>query len=159
MFTNIFKVLKDPNSFIIWFISTVIAFFLWFIYSNIDYVAANYDSRIFAYFDAGLSWVMILLLPLMIAGIFYRSFRFGVDWATERPSWFLGIFAWALSAIISGTACCWVSLISVLGLTSVITFLDIFPFHGTEIKLISIAILFYSFLDLYKNLEVCKIKK
>ena len=77
MLKNIFKVFKDPNSFIIWFLSTVVAFFLWFLYSDIDYVAANYDSRIFAYFDAGLSWIMILVLPLMIAGIFYRSFRFG----------------------------------------------------------------------------------
>ncbi len=79
MLKNIFKVFKDPNSFIIWFLSTVVAFFLWFLYSDIDYVAANYDSRIFAYFDAGLSWIMILVLPLMIAGIFYRSFRFGVN--------------------------------------------------------------------------------
>lgn len=159
MFRNILKVLKNPNSFIIWFFALIAAFVLWFLYSDIDYVAANYDSHIFAYIDMGLSWVMILLLPLMVAGIFYRSFYFGLAWATDRPSEFLGILAWGLSAVISGTACCGVSLISVLGLTSVLSFLDMFPYHGVELKAVGILLLIYSFIDLYRNLEVCKRKK
>ena len=146
MLKNIFKVFKDPNSFIIWFLSTVVAFFLWFLYSDIDYVAANYDSRIFAYFDAGLSWIMILVLPLMIAGIFYRSFRFGVNWLTERPTGFIGVFVGSVSAVITGTVCCGVSL-------------DIFPYHGIELKFLGILFLLYGFTDLYRNLELCKIKK
>ncbi len=78
MFKNIAKVLKNPNSFIIWFLSTIIVFFLWYAYSAIDYVAANYRSYTFAYFDMILSWIMIIFLPLIIAGIFYRSFHFGM---------------------------------------------------------------------------------
>lgn len=73
---NILKVLKNPNSFIIWFLSTVIALILWYSYSDIEYVAANYRSHFFAYFDTALSWMMITLFPLIIAGIFYRSLYF-----------------------------------------------------------------------------------
>lgn len=159
MFKNIAKVLKNPNSFIIWFLSTIIVFFLWYAYSAIDYVAANYRSYTFAYFDMILSWIMIIFLPLIIAGIFYRSFHFGMIWVTERPLGFLGILAGIVSAVITGAACCGVSLISVLGLTSVIAFLDIFPYHGTEIKSLGVLFLIYSFSDLYKNLGVCRIKK
>jgi hypothetical protein len=159
MLSNILKVLKNPNSFIIWFLSTVIALILWYMYSDIEYVAANYQSHVFAYFDTGLSWTLILLFPLIIAGIFYRSMYFGVRGVTEKKSGFLGIIAGIVSIFITGAACCGVSLISVLGLTSVITFLDIFPYHGIELKVLGILLLVYSFSDLYRNLEVCKIKK
>lgn len=78
---------------------------------------------------------------------------------TEKKSGFLGIISGIVSIFITGAVCCGVSLVSVLGLTSVITVLDIFPYHGIEIKMIAIAFLIYSFFDLYRHLEVCKIKK
>lgn len=76
MFSNILKVLRNPNSFLIWFLSSGVAFFLWYIYSDIEYVAANYQSHFFAYFDAFLSWCMVVFFPLIIAGIVYRSLYF-----------------------------------------------------------------------------------
>ena len=86
MFSNILKVLKNPNSFIIWFLATVIAILIWYIYSDVEYVAANYRSHFFAYFDTFLSWCMIICLPLIVAGIVYRSLYFGVRSIEDRPS-------------------------------------------------------------------------
>lgn len=51
------------------------------------------------------------------------------------------------------------TLISVLGLTSVIGFLEIFPYHGIEIKLLGILMLSYSVYDLYFHLDECKIPR
>jgi hypothetical protein len=64
-----------------------------------------------------------------------------------------------MSALITGCACCGVSLLSFLGLTSIISFLSIFPYDGLELKVLAILLLIYSFIDLYRNLEVCKVKK
>ncbi len=158
MLSNIFKVLKNPNSFIIWFLTTAIAIVLWYIYSDIEYVWGNYGLT-FAYLDAFLSWMMIILFPLMIAGIVHRSLAFWSRWLTEKKSGFLGIAWGVISAFITWCACCGVSLLSFLGLTSVISFLSIFPYDGLEIKLLAILLLLYSFSDLYRHLEVCKIKK
>lgn len=44
-------------------------------------------------------------------------------------------------------------------MTSLITFLELFPYHGIELKVLGIILLLYSFRDLYTNLEVCKIRK
>lgn len=56
MLTNISKVLRDPLSASIWGITMLIAVILWYRYSQIDYVAANYESHTFAYIDTALSW-------------------------------------------------------------------------------------------------------
>ena len=159
MFRNVLKVLRNPNSFIVWFFVTLITLSVWYVYSDVEYVAANYQSHFFAYFDIFLSWCMIILFPLMIAGILYRSLYFGMRGVTEKKSGFIGIFSGIVSGFIAGASCCGPSLISLFGLTSVITFLEVLPYHGTEIKTLGIALLIYSFYDLYKNLEVCKVRK
>jgi uncharacterized membrane protein len=61
-----------------------------------------------------------------------------------------------ISVFITGASCCGITLISVLGLSSVIGFLEIFPYHGLEIKALSIALLIYAVLDSLRNLESCK---
>lgn len=101
MLKNIFAVLKNPNSFIVWFLSSFLAITLWYAYSDIEYVAGNYQSHTFAYFDMILSWIMVLLLPLMIAGIVYRSLYFGIYRATERKVGFLGIFGGIIGLFIT----------------------------------------------------------
>jgi hypothetical protein len=50
-------------------------------------------------------------------------------------------------------------MISVLGLTSVISFLEIFPYHGIELKILGFLLLVFSLLYLLRDLETCEIPK
>ncbi len=156
MLKNFQKLLKNPVASSILILMIILSIIIWYKYSAIDYVAANYQSRFYAYFDTFLSWCAIILLPLMLSGIVYRSMLFGIrDWS-ERPSGFLWLMWWVFSVFITGASCCGITLISVLGLTSVIGFLEIFPYHGIELKILGVLMLLYSVYDLYSHLEVCK---
>lgn len=158
MLQNFFKVIRYIPSWIIWIITTVLAFFLWYHYSDIEYVAWNYQSYTFAYLDTFLSWMMILCFPVVLSWIVYKSLHFWKKNLKKRSS-FLWIISWIASTFITGCVCCWVSLLSVLGLTSIIAFLEILPYDGLEMKGLAIALLLWTTIDTLKNLEVCKIKK
>lgn len=76
MFTNVSKVFRYLPSALSWIMTTLTAIVLWYLYSEIDYVAANYESHTFAYVDMALSWGVIVLFPLLIAAIVYRGMHF-----------------------------------------------------------------------------------
>lgn len=158
MLQKLKKIFTYRISFIAWLLTSILAFLLWYIYSDIEYVAGNYQSYVFAYIDLGLSLLMILCFPLIVAGIVYKSLHF---WKKhlKKSSSFLGIMSGILSTFITGCVCCGVSLLSVLWLTSVIAFLEVFPYDGLEVKAIAILLLLYSTYDILVNLETCKIKK
>jgi hypothetical protein len=158
MFRNLKKIFTFHASFLTWCITTLLAFFLWYSYSDIDYVAGNYQSYTYAYFDTLLSWIMILCFPLIISGIVYKSLHFWKKNVKKHTS-FMGILSGIISTFITGCVCCGVSLLSLLWLTSVIAFLEVLPYDGLEVKFWAILILLYSTFDMLNNLEVCKIKK
>ena len=159
MFKNIFKIFKDRISTTLFVILLLLAITIWYKYSAIDYVAANYQSYFYAYFDTFLSWCAIILFPLMISGIFYRSMNFGIQSWKQKVSWFFGFIGWVISVFITGASCCGITLISVLGLTSVIGFLEIFPYHGLELKILGVCLLSYSVYDLYAHIDECRLSK
>jgi hypothetical protein len=77
MFTNLKKIFLYTPSFFTWLISFLLSIGIWYYYSDIEFVAANYRSWAFAYYDVFLSWMMILFFPLVLAGIVYKSLLFG----------------------------------------------------------------------------------
>ena len=156
MIKNLLKLFKNRYTLTVYMILLIVAIFIWYRYSAIDYVAANYQSYFYAYFDTFLSWCAILLFPLLLTGIVYRSIIFGTREWGARSSGFLGLIGWVFSLFITWASCCGITLISVLGMTSVIGFLEIFPYHGIELKILGILMLFYAVYDLYSHLEVCK---
>ena len=158
MWKNLVKIITFLPSWITWWVSIVVAFYLWYSYSDIEYVAGNYQSYTFAYIDTLLSYIMILCFPIVLAAIVYKSLHF---WKrnVKKGTSFFAVFSWIISTFITGCVCCWVSLLSVLGLTSIISFLEILPYDGLEVKSFAILLLVYSTYDALKNLEVCKIKK
>lgn len=158
MFQNLKKILTFRFSFFTWWISTLFAFSLWYTYSDIEYVAGNYQSYFYAYFDMALSWIMIVCFPIILSGIVYKSLHFWKKNLKKRSS-FLGIISGIMSTFITGCVCCGVSLLSLLWLTSVIAFLEVLPYDGLEVKFFAILLLLYSTVDILRNLEVCKIKK
>lgn len=156
---NTYRVLQNPFSFITWFIVFLLSTFSWYWFSDIHYVAANYKSYTYAYFDSALSFGVVLFFPLLLAAIVYRSFLFGFSPTAKEPRWFLGIIGGITGIFISGASCCGVTLISLLGLTSVIGFLEIFPYDGLEIKILWLILLLYAYFDIYAHIDNCKIKK
>jgi hypothetical protein len=91
MFSHILRVLRNPFSFAVWLISFCIVSFFWYSYSAIDYVAANYQSYTYAYFDTFLSWGVILFLPLILSGIVYKSLLFGYKKEKAKSSHIFGV--------------------------------------------------------------------
>lgn len=77
-FKNFQKLLRNPIGSLPLIVLMILSIFIWYRYSAIDYVAANYQSYFYAYFDAFLSWCAIILFPLMMSGIIYRSVTFGI---------------------------------------------------------------------------------
>jgi hypothetical protein len=77
MLRNLRKIFFYPPSLFTWLISSGVSIGLWYAYSDMEFVAANYRSWAFAYYDTFLSWMMILFFPLIIAGIVYKSLLFG----------------------------------------------------------------------------------
>ena len=152
------KILTFRPSLMTWGFTSILAGFLWYSYSDVDYVAWNYQSYAYAYIDTAFSWIMILCFPIIVAGITYKSLHFWKKNIKKRSS-FLGILSGIMSTFITGCVCCGVSLLSVLGLTSVIAFLEVLPYDGLEVKGVAILLLLYSTWDTLKNLEVCRIKK
>lgn len=153
---NIEKISKHTWARITMIVSFFCISYLWYIYSDVEYVIANYRSYIFAYFDTLLSWCVILLFPLLLGGIVYKSMVFGRRAHHTKKHTLLGPISGIISVFITGASCCGITLISVLGLSSVIGFLEIFPYHGLEIKTLSVLILLYAVGDMLKNLESCK---
>ena len=153
---NLTKISKHFWARITLWVGVLWLIYIWYLYSDIDYVAANYESYIFAYYDMFLSWCLILLFPLLIASIIYKSMLFGQRSTHQKKSGLLGMLSGIISVMITGASCCGITLISVLWLSSVIGFLEIFPYHGLEIKTLGILILLYAVWDSVRNLESCK---
>lgn len=157
MFSSLYKVFGLLSIRILWMICLFMTIYIWYFYSAIDYVAANNASYFYAYFDTFLSWGVILFFPLIVSGIVYKSLIFWARHQNIKTSGWLGILGGVFWIFITGASCCGVTLISVLGMTSVIGFLEIFPYHGLEIKTLGLIVLIYTCWDLYKNIDVCKI--
>lgn len=77
MVKNLHKLLRNSYTLTLYIAFLIPSIFIWYHYSALDYVAANYQSYFFAYSDAFLSWCAILLFPLLLTGIVYRSMIFG----------------------------------------------------------------------------------
>lgn len=150
-------ILRQTTSRYTLIISTLWMIYIWYIYSDIQYVAANYQSTLFAYFDTFLSWSMIGIFPIFLSSIVYKSILFGRKNSITH-SGLAGLFSGIIWVCITGASCCGITLISVLGLSSIIGFLEIFPYHGLEIKTAWIIILLYATYTSLKNLNSCKRK-
>lgn len=74
---SLLHILRETISRYTVIISTLGMMYIWYIYSDIHYVTANYQSHIFAYFDTFLSWSVIIIFPILLGSIVYKSILFG----------------------------------------------------------------------------------
>lgn len=145
---NIIKVLKSP----IW----IIGFFVWIAIIAIPtYIFLDREliiNNMWCYFyitEIVLTIVISILFWLFVWATLYKVKYF----STWNPSaW---IFGWIIWVLVSGCPACSITLASYIGLAGIIS---VFPYHGLELKIISIFLLIYANYSTMKNLEVCKVK-
>lgn len=157
MFRNLRLVFALPLSFWTFVVMFFVCAFLWYHYSDIDYVSANFWSSVLAYFDLLLAWMVVVGFPLLLAIIVYKSFLFGRG--SQKKSGFAWFFGGILGILITGASCCGVGLISVLGMSAVLPFLERFPYHGIEVRFFAVAVLFYAVFDALRDIDSCRIQK
>lgn len=95
---------------------------------------------------------VLVLLFAMIKLFVYKYLNVG---GKDRGSW-----AWLgggiLSLIVTGCPACSITLASYLWLSSMIAWL---PYDGLELKILAVLLMWYGVYDMWKNLDLCEMKK
>ncbi len=71
MFSQIFKVLSSPRFFLSYILLVLIAFGIWWYFTDVRIMLGNYGKP-FTYTDVSLSMLMVVGFPLFLVGLFYK---------------------------------------------------------------------------------------
>ncbi len=150
----ILKPFQKPTLFSLYVLLVIVLLLLWWNFTNIEIMFWNYGN-FHTYADIIFSMIIVFCFPLFLIGITYKWLLF---WVRETIGWKNGIGASGgiIWTIISGASCCGSTLAIYFGLIPLMTLL---PYDGLEIKLFAVIWLLWANYDLYKYLEVCRIKK
>jgi hypothetical protein len=150
----ILKPFQKPTLFSLYVFLVIVLLLLWWNFTNIEIMFWNYGN-FHTYADIIFSMIIVFCFPLFLIGITYKWLLF---WVRETIGWKNGIGASGgiIWTIISGASCCGSTLAIYFGLIPLMTLL---PYDGLEIKLFAVIWLLWANYDLYKYLEVCRIKK
>ena len=154
MYLLILKPFQKPTLFSLYVFLVIVLLLLWWNFTNIEIMFWNYGN-FHTYADIIFSMIIVFCFPLFLIGITYKWLLF---WVRETIGWKNGIGASGgiIWTIISGASCCGWTLAIYFGLIPLMTLL---PYDGLEIKLFAVIWLLWANYDLYKYLEVCRIKK
>lgn len=154
MFSQIFKVLSSPRFFLSYILLVLIAFGIWWYFTDVRIMLGNYGKP-FTYTDVSLSMLMVVGFPLFLVGLFYKWLRF---WHRENldAKTGIGTISGLIGTILSGCSCCGLTLASYFGLLPLMSFL---PYSGLEIKILGTLGLLWAIRDTYQNLETCRVKR
>lgn len=154
MYLLILKPFQKPTLFSLYVFLVIVLLLLWWNFTNIEIMFWNYGN-FHTYADIIFSMIIVFCFPLFLIGITYKWLLF---WVRETIGWKNGIGASGgiIWTIISGASCCGSTLAIYFGLIPLMTLL---PYDGLEIKLFAVIWLLWANYDLYKYLEVCRIKK
>lgn len=154
MYKNIKKLFLSKYSFIAYVLLITIESILWWNTTDIYIMLGNY-GHFHTYTDVVLSIIIIILFPIFLIAIWYKSWKY---WKWTFIDWKMWIWLiwWAIGTIISGASCCWATLAISFWLLPLMSFL---PYSWLEIKIIGVLWLIYALYDILKNLETCKTKR
>ncbi len=150
----ILKPFQKPTLFSLYVLLVIVLLLLWWNFTNIEIMFWNYGN-FHTYADIIFSMIIVFCFPLFLIGITYKWLLF---WVRETIGGKNGIGASGgiIWTIISGASCCGSTLAIYFGLIPLMTLL---PYDGLEIKLFAVIWLLWANYDLYKNLELCRMKK
>ncbi len=154
MFSNLSKPFRNPYLFGMYVFCIVLFFLVWWNFTDIEIMFWNYGN-LHTYTDIVSSLIIVFCFPLFLIGVTYKWLLF---WMHETIGWKNGIGASGgiIWTIISGASCCGWTLAIYFGLIPLMTLL---PYDGLELKLLAILWLLWANYDLYKNLELCRMRK
>ncbi len=154
MFHHFRKPFKNKKLVFLYIFWVITAFFVWWKFTDIAIMYGNYGS-IHTNIDILLSVFMILWFPLFLVGIIYKWMLF---WSRENLHKKTGVWLLTgfLGTIISWASCCGSTLAIYFWLTPI---MNLLPYDGLELKILSVFGLAYALHDLYKNLETCRTQR
>ena len=152
MYSNLKTLFSSPQRLISYLILTLLAGILWWYSTDIRIMFGNYGG-LHTYTDIVLSILMILIFPLFLVALGYKSWTYGkrADIGAKTST---GIIGGIMGTIISGASCCGATLAASFWLLPLMSLL---PYDGLEIKILGALGLLYATWDIMKNLETCKI--
>ncbi|NRH21338.1 hypothetical protein HOO68_04815 [Candidatus Gracilibacteria bacterium] len=150
----ILKPFQKPTLFSLYVLLVIVLLLLWWNFTNIEIMFGNYGN-FHTYADIIFSMIIVFCFPLFLIGITYKGLLFGVRETIGGKNG-IGASGGIIGTIISGASCCGSTLAIYFGLIPLMTLL---PYDGLEIKLFAVIGLLWANYDLYKYLEVCRIKK
>ncbi|MBX9808783.1 hypothetical protein K2X92_00125 [Candidatus Gracilibacteria bacterium] len=154
MLSNFKILLSSPKRILAYFVLVIIFSLVWWYATDIRIMFGNYGN-IHTYTDIGLSIFIIILFPLLIISIFYKSWTYGKRADIELNT-INGAISGIIGTIISGASCCGATLATYFGLLPLMSFL---PYDGLELKILGTIGLAYGLWSSINHLTVCKTKK
>ena len=98
--------------------------------------------------------IILTILNSILFWIFLWWTLYKINFFSVKKSW-IWLLWWFLWAIVSWCPACSITLASYLWLAWIIS---IFPYHGIELKFLSLFVLLYVDYSILKNLEMCELK-
>ena len=137
------------------YISMVLLFTgVWWYFTDIRIMFGNYGNT-HTYLDIILSILIILLFPILLLSVIYKSMKYwkrtDIEWKTI--TWVVSGILWT---IISGASCCGSTLALSFWLLPIMSFL---PYDWLELKILGFIGLAYGLINTLKHLETCQRKK
>lgn len=154
MYSNLKTLFSSPARILTYIILVLLAWALWWSMTDILIMFGNY-GELHTYTDIMLSVVMILIFPLFLVALGYKSWTYGkrADMSGKTGIWVIG---GTIGTILSGCSCCGLTLAASFWLLPLMSFL---PYDGLEIKIVWALGLLYATWDIMVNLETCRVKR
>jgi membrane protein implicated in regulation of membrane protease activity len=104
MYTNLKTLISSYHRLLSYLVLVILALAIWWYSTDIVIMFGNYGS-IHTYTDIVLSMIMILIFPLFLVALGYKSYKYGkrADIGRKTGS---GILGGIIGTIISGASCC-----------------------------------------------------
>lgn len=149
---NFIEVFSKPKYLVLSLIIFILLSFIFHINTHYDLMKGNYGMLYF-YINNFSQFLISFLFSIFVSVTVYKYIKFSSFSAKENGASFFGTI---IGVLVAGCPACSITFATYLGLAGVFV---LFPWHGLELKLLSVPLLLYANYSTLKSLNYCKIKK